>query len=218
MFTAALGLVAPWEVAKVELDTAKRRIDFQVTCTARRLACPGCGALDQGIHDRVHRSWRHLDFFQFEAWLHAEVPRVGCTACGKTTQVPVPWARAGSGFTLLFEALALALCQGLPVRQAAQMLRVRAKALWRRIDHYVREARAKQDMSGVRLIGIDETSLKRGHHYLTVVHDLETKRLLFATPGRDHSTVHEFAQDLTEHGGKLTAIAHACMDMSAAYL
>lgn len=217
LFTAALGLQPPWEVEAVELETTKRRIDFKVTYKARRLACPACGEADQGIHDRVHRSWRHLDFFQFEAWLHAEVPRVGCTACGKTTQTPVPWARAGSGFTLLLEALALSLCQGLPVRQAAQLLRVRAKALWRRIEHYVREARAKQDMSGVRLIGIDETSLKRGHEYLTVVHDLDAKRLLFATPGRDHRTVHEFAAELAAHGGKPTAIAHACMDMSAAY-
>lgn len=107
-------------------------------------------------------SHSQLPSFQFEAWLHAEVPRVACTACGKTTQVPVPWARAGSGFTLLFEALSLTLCQGLPVRQAAQMLRVRDKQLWRRIEHYVTEARRKQDMSAVRLVGIDETKLRVG--------------------------------------------------------
>ena len=129
LFTAALGLQAPWKVAKVDLDTAKRRIDFEVISTAKRLVCPSCGAADQGVHDRVRRDWRHLDFFQFEAWLHADIPRIGCTACGKTTQVPVPWAREGSGFTLLFEALALTMCQGLPVRQAAQMLRVRDKQL-----------------------------------------------------------------------------------------
>src|SRR5690606_40680483 len=51
----------------------------------------------------LDKQWRHLDFFQFEAWLHAKVPRVKCTSCGKTTQVEVPWARPGSGFTLLFE-------------------------------------------------------------------------------------------------------------------
>ncbi len=44
-------------------------------------------------------------------------------------------------------------------------------------------------MSGVRYVGIDETSVKRGHEYITVVHDLEAKRLLFATPGRDHTTL-----------------------------
>jgi len=217
LFTAALGLQAPWVVEKVELDTARHRIDFEVGCSAARLVCPSCGAADQPIHDRNRRSWRHLDFFQYEAWLHAEVPRVGCTACGKTTQVGVPWAREGSGFTLLFEALALSMCQGLPVRQAAQMLRVRDKQLWRRIGHYVAQARAKQDMSKVRLVGIDETSLRRGHDYITVVHDLDVKRLLFATPGSDHDTVEQFAVDLAEHGGQRTAVAHACIDMSAAY-
>ena len=218
LFTAALGLQAPWQVSKVDLDTAKRRIDFEVVSTAKRLTCPSCGALDQGVHDRIRREWRHLDFFQFEAWLHADLPRVGCSACGKTTQVSVPWAREGSGFTLLFEALALTMCQGLPVRQAAQMLRVRDKQLWGRIEHYVTEARRKQDMSKAALIGINETSLRKGQEYVTVVHDLDAKRLLFATPGKDHKTVEEFAVDLEAHGGARTAIAHACMDMSAAFL
>ena len=67
LFTSALGLVRPWEVAKVELDTARRRIDFEVRCTAKMLACPHCGVLEQRIHDRLRRSWRHLDFFQFGA-------------------------------------------------------------------------------------------------------------------------------------------------------
>jgi len=217
LFTSALGLQAPWEVQDVRLDTAKRRIDFDVLCKKASLACPSCGAAAQPVHDRLQRSWRHLDFFQFEAWMHAGVPRVSCAACGKTTQLPVPWAREGSGFTLLFEALALTLCQGLPVRQSARMLRVRDKQLWRRIEHYVTEARRKQDMSKVRIVGIDETSLRRGQDYVTVVHDLEAKRLLFCTPGREHTTVQEFAVDLSAHGGEPTAIAHACMDMSAAY-
>ena len=119
---------------------------------------------------------------------------------------------------LLFEALALALCQGLPVRQSARMLRVKDKQLWRRIEHYVAQARLKQDMSQVRIVGIDETSLRRGQDYVTVVHDLDAKRLLFCTPGRDHTTVKAFAADLHAHGGTPTAVAHACMDMSAAYL
>jgi transposase len=218
LFTSALGLQAPWVVESVKLDPAKRRIDFEVGCQGARLACPECGAAAQGVHDRMRRSWRHLDFFQFEAWLHADVPRVHCAACGKTSQVPVPWARAGSGFTLLFEALALSMCQGLPVRQTAHMLRVSDKQLWRRIRHYVSQARAKQDMSQVTFIGIDETSLRKGHQYVTVVHDLDQKRLLFATPGKDHETVEAFAADLEAHGGKRGAIEHICMDMSAAFL
>lgn len=217
LFTAALGLQAPWRVERVELSTANKRIDFDVVCTGQRMTCPHCGELDQGIHERVRRSWRHLDFFQFEAWLHADIPRVACSACGKTSQVPVPWAREGSGFTLLFEALALSLCKELPVAQAARHLRADAKALWRRITHYVNQARAKDDMSEVRHIGIDETSLRKGHEYVTAVHDLQQKRLLFVTEGRDHQTVGAFAKELAEHGGSAQAISHVSMDMSAAY-
>ena len=217
LFTSALGLVPPWEVDKVELDTARRRIDFEVRCSAKALACPHCGAADQRIHDRLRRSWRHLDFFQFEAWLHADVPRVACAGCAKTSQVGVPWAREGSGFTALFEALALALCRELPVRQAAALLRCADKQLWRRIEHYVEQARALDDMSTVKIVGIDDTSLHKGQSYITVAHDLDAKRLLFAAEGRDHQTVVGFAADLKAHGGDPEAVQHVCQDMSAAY-
>ena len=217
LFTSALGLQAPWSVQKVGLDTVRRRIDFDLICNASRLACPRCGASDQGVHDRLTREWRHLDFFQFEAWLHADVPRIACSACGKTTQIDVPWAREGSGFTALFEALALSLCQELPVRQAAALLRCSDKQLWRRIEHYVSAARAVDDMSEVSIVGIDETSLSKGQNYITVVHDLDAKRLLFACEGRDHQTVADFAGDLKSHGGDPAQIEHVCQDMSAAY-
>ena len=217
LFTSALGLQPPWVVDDVRLDTAKRRIDFEIGCHTSRLACPACGAATQPVHDRLRRSWRHLDFFQFEAWLHCDVPRVACGACGKTTQVAVPWARPGSGFTAAFEALALTLCLDLPVRQAAELLRCKDKRLWRRIEFYVEQARALEDFAGVRTVGIDETSLRRGQHYITVVHDLDRKRLLFATEGREHRTVVEFAEDLKAHGGDPAQVRHVCMDMSAAY-
>jgi len=217
LFTSALGLQAPWSVQKVALDTSRRRIDFDLVCNANRLPCPHCAASGQGVHDRLGREWRHLDFFQFEAWLHAEVPRVACSACGKTGQIDVPWAREGSGFTALFEALALSLCQELPVRQAAALLRCSDKQLWRRIAHYVGQARALDDMSEVSIVGIDETSLRKGQNYITVVHDLDAKRLLYACEGRDHQTVVDFADDLKAHGGDPAQIKHVCQDMSAAY-
>ena len=67
LFTSVLGLQEPWSVEKVELDTARRRIDFELTCKANRQTCPHCQAAGQGVHDRLKRQWRHLDFFQYEA-------------------------------------------------------------------------------------------------------------------------------------------------------
>ena len=43
--------------------------------------------------------------------------------------------------------------------------------------------RARLHMRSVRLKGIDGTSLKRGHGHVCVAHDLDVKRLFFATPG-----------------------------------
>ena len=40
LFTSALGLQPPWVVDDVRLDTAKRRIDFEIGCHTSRLACP----------------------------------------------------------------------------------------------------------------------------------------------------------------------------------
>jgi transposase len=57
----------------------------------------------------------------------------------------------------------------------------------------------------------------QSQNYITVVHDLETKRLLFACEGRDHQTVVDFCADLKAHGGDPDKVKNVCQDMSAAY-
>ena len=98
LFTVALGLQPPWKVAEVVFDLEAGRIDFGVDFAAgSRFVCPRCGAEHQPVHDTQEREWRHLNFFQYQAYIRAKVPRVRCEACGKTAQVPVPWARARFG-------------------------------------------------------------------------------------------------------------------------
>ena len=72
-------------------------------------------------------------------------------------------------------------------------------------------------MSGVLYVGIDEASVKRGHQYITVVHHLAAKRLLFPCLGRDHQTLRGFAEDMRTRGGGPATIEHTCFDMSAAH-
>lgn len=87
LFTAALGLQHPWRVEDVRFEPAQGEIHFDVVCSEKRLTCPVCGQTEQSIHDRKARTWQHLHFFQYRAYIHAQLPRV---ACGKTTQVEVP--------------------------------------------------------------------------------------------------------------------------------
>jgi transposase len=82
------------------------------------------------VHDTRKRSWQHLSFFQYRAYLHAPLPRLRCESCGKTTPVEPPWARAQSGFTALMEALVVTLCQAMPVATVARYLGVDDGRLW----------------------------------------------------------------------------------------
>ena len=219
LFTMALGLEAPWYVDDVSFDPSSKQIDFEVAFRpGSRFPCPACGAGDQPVHDTRRRSWEHLRFFEHKAFLHAAVPRVACGQCGKTRQVTVPWARSGSGFTQLFDAFVIALVREMPVQAVADLLDVGDDRIWRVVTHYVEAARAEEDFSAVTAVGIDETAARRGHAYITLVHDLRARRLLFACDGRDQDTVAKFVEDLAEHGGDAGRITAACIDMSRAYI
>jgi len=219
LFTMALGLEAPWCVDDVSFDPSSKQIDFEVAFRpGSRFPCPACGAGDQPVHDTRRRSWEHLRFFEHKAFLHAAVPRVACGQCGKTRQVSVPWARSGSGFTQLFDAFVIALVREMPVQAVADLLDVGDDRIWRVVTHYVEAARAEEDFSAVTAVGIDETAARRGHAYITLVHDLRARRLLFACEGRDQDTVARFVEDLADHGGDAGRITAACIDMSRAYI
>ena len=217
LFQQALGLPKPWYVVRSDFDPASRRLDLFLDFEAGGVfSCPECDAAGCKAYDTSEKTWRHLNFFQHQAHLHARVPRVNCSKCG-VKLVEVPWARAGSGFTLLFEAIVLMLAKSMTIAEAARFLDEHDTRLWRIVHHYVDEARESADFSEVRVVGVDETASKRGHNYITLFVDLERSQLLFATEGRKAATLGAFREDLEAHGGSSTAIEDVCIDMSPAY-
>ena len=86
LFHLARGLPAPWAVVDVAFDPKSGRIDCHLAfASGTRFACPHyCGAEHQPVHDTLECDWRHLNFFQFQAYSHAKVPRVRCGTCAKT--------------------------------------------------------------------------------------------------------------------------------------
>ncbi len=67
-------------------------------------------------------------------------------------------------------------------------------------------------------MGVDETSRRHGHSYVSLFVDFDQSRVLFATDGKDASTVHRFKHDLIEHGGDPGAIEEMCCDMLPAFI
>jgi transposase len=221
VFSLGLGLSAPWKLAGHRLDVEKRPHELHLEVIADRGAlfpCPDCKRACKA-HDFESFTWRHLNFFQHHCFITARVPRVDCPDHG-VKRVTVPWARAGSRFTLLFEQAAVILAREMPVAAAARFVDITDKRLWRVVQHYVTRAVAKLDLGAVRAVGLDETSSKRGHNYVTVFIDMDRadKPVIFVTPGKGKACVAAFRTFLLGHRGEPTRVAEVVCDMSPAFL
>jgi transposase len=138
LFGMALGLQSPWRVNNVIFDTnesAHSELHLWVGFL------PGSRFPDEAnelcpVHDTVERQWQHLSFFEHTCYLHCAVPRI-TTSSGKVRNVDVPWARPVSGFTLLFEALAMAMIEReMPVNRVAEILKVNPQRIWTIFNHW----------------------------------------------------------------------------------
>jgi hypothetical protein len=68
----ALGLIPPWMVKACAFDAEARRLDIEIDfARGGRFPCPQCGTVDCPVHDTAMQTWRHLDFFQHQAFLHS---------------------------------------------------------------------------------------------------------------------------------------------------
>jgi transposase len=119
-----------WQVVECRFEGEPKRLELRIEhLRAEHFACALCGQ-KCGIHDTIERRWRHLNFFQYRCELVARVPRTWCRKDG-VHQVQVPWAREGSGFTLMMEALMMLLSAEMPVDAMADLLDERDTRLWR---------------------------------------------------------------------------------------
>jgi len=110
-----LGVSPPWRLVNQRLDTSKQPHILEMFFETDRGAlfpCPECGKSCKA-HDSKEFTWRHLNFFQHHCLITAKIPRTSCDEHG-VKRVNVPWAREGSGFTLLFEQAAMALVREMP--------------------------------------------------------------------------------------------------------
>ena len=217
LFESALGIAAPWFVAGADFNAQARTLTIRVDFVpGSRFAVPGVAG-EHPVHDTVSKRYRHLNFFQHECFLEVRVPRVTLPD-GAVRQIEPPWAGKLSGFTLLFEALVLMLCQQMTFAAAARLVgesRHRVAAL---CERYVDLALAQADFSAVHELAIDETSRARGHDYITLAADAVERRVLAVAEGRSVETVGALAGELASHGCAPEQVSSVSIDMSPAFI
>ncbi|MCU7526768.1 MAG: ISL3 family transposase, partial [Ignavibacteria bacterium] len=218
LFQKALNIEDPWYVKDINFNLELKQLDIWIDFKkGSKFSCPKCHESDCSVHDTIEKVWRHLNFFEYKTYIHCRVPRVKCGDCD-VHQIEVPWARKQSGFTLLMDAIILTLAQSMPVLKVAEMLDEHDTRIWRVIIYYVKKSRAKEDFSNVSVIGVDETSFKKGHKYVTILADIEKSKVIYVCEGKDSSTLSRFSEDLKNHGGFPTMIQSVSCDMSPSFI
>lgn len=211
LWRALLG-VEKTVIESVEYDEDEEFLVVVVRPTRR--ASSRCGRCQRRSpwYDRGEgrRRWRALDLGTIPVWLEADAPRVNCPVHGPTVRA-VPWARHAAGHTVVFDEQVAWLATQCSKTAVTELMRI----AWRTVGAIITRVWADTEklhdrFDGLRRIGIDEISYKRGHRYLTVVVDHDSGRLVWAAPGRDKATLGLFFDALGEQ--RCAQITHVSAD------
>lgn len=221
IFSMALKLESPWFVSDVSMfrpddltsGVIEIQLDFKVGSRfidSKGVPCP--------VHDTVTKKWRHLNFFEHTCFIHARVPRI-VNSDGKVVMIEVPWARSNSGFTLMFEALGMLFIESeMPVKKAANVMKIHDTRLWRVFHYWVTKAFNQDIQKDVINIGIDETSSRKGHNYVSLAVDMDSRRVIFVTKGKDQTVIQDTANHIINKGCTIEQIKNISIDMSPAFI
>lgn len=217
LFAQALNIQEPLYIEKIDFKKDDGELHIYINFRkGSTFKCSVCNKDGMPVHDTEKKTWRHLDFFQYKAYIHFRRPRVTCPE-HNTHIIKVPWGGTGSGFTLLMEAMIMELARHMPVSEIAKKIGEYDTKVWRVINRNINNARATENFTDVKSVGVDETASKKGHKYITIFVDMDKNKVLFATEGKDSSTLKRFNEDLVQHSGIPLNITEFSADMSRAF-
>jgi transposase len=206
VWRSVLG-VAHTVIEKVELESVGGEEVLVATVRPTRSRQGRCGRCDRRAprydNGEGPLRWRSLDAGTTWVYLQAEAPRVSCPVHGVVVAA-VPWARHDSRFTSTFEDTAAWLACHAAFTVLAALLRITWRSVAAVITRVVAERAGQTDrLTGLRRIGVDEISYRKGHRYLLCVVDHDTGRLVWAAKGRDSATLRRFFDALGEYRSAL---------------
>lgn len=213
LYKRILGIQAPWEVSDIELDMKAGEVKVYVEQKpGAKQTCPKCGASCPG-YDKRRRQWRHLDTCQLKTLLVADLPRVQCAEHG-VVSVHVPWAEPGSGFTALYEALVIDWLKEASTQAVSRQLSLSWNAIDGIMQRAVNRGLARRQVESPKRIGVDETSFRKGHDYVTIVSD--GRKVLHVADERKKASLKSYYDTLSD--SQKAGIESVSMDMWPAYI
>lgn len=189
---------------------------IQVRPRWRKRRCSRCGRIRPGFNTLETRYWRHLDFGGIGVYLAYRPRRVCCRTCGVVVE-RVPWSEdPRSRFTTDFEESVGYLVQRCDKTSVQEVFQIAWRTVGTIIERVYKRHRHEDPMEGLKNIGVDEVSYRKGHRYLTLVSNHDTGRIIWAKEGKSSETFAAFFEEIGPE--RCQAIQLVSMDMSEAYI
>ena len=183
----------------------------------RRNACARCPVCKRVMTGKIvveERRWRHLDMIRKRTYLVADTREGYCKKHGRRVE-RVPWAAPGARHTRAFDCQVGSFAQVADKTAAQRTFGVCWRTVGRIVKRVVGERLPQNRLKGLEYIGVDETSYKRGHRYITVVTNHATGRVAWMAEGKSSDTLRKFFNELGPKGCR--KLQMVTMDMSEAY-
>jgi transposase len=181
-----------------------------------RAVCGNCGKKRAGYDTREQRRFAFVPLWGMAVFVLYTMRRVDCPRCGVTVEM-VPWASGKSPATHAYTWFLASWAKVLSWSETARRFKTTWDVVFRAVAHAVRWGLEHRSLDGIRSIGVDELSWKKGHKYLTVVYQLDhgCRRLLHIAKDRTARSFHAFFDMLGPERSK--AIAFVASDMWKAF-
>lgn len=183
-----------------------------------RSICSGCGG-KASLYDHVPRERRFefIPFWGYRVYLEYGMRRVECGQCGVRVE-RVPFGEGKHRLTPPYRCYLAQWAKRLSWQETAQVFRTSWQQVYRAVAWVVAYGLERRELSGIEAIGIDEVQWHVGHHYLTVVYQLDVgyRRLLWVRKDRTVRTLLRFFRWLGKE--RSSRLQFVCSDMWKPYL
>lgn len=180
-----------------------------------KICCPRCGKKDFVYSGTVTRDIKSLPMGSRPITLRKTVHRIYCRHCECTVQERIPYAKEKCQYTKRLGRYIQDLCQYMTIKAVANNLGMSWNTVKDINKERLKRKYGRPDLHGLRLIGIDEFAVKKGHVYMTIVVDLETGRVVYVGDGKGKDALEGFWKRLSRSSCKIEAVS---TDLSGAFI
>ena len=182
----------------------------------KSLRCSSCDSTHVVRRGRCSRDFQAPPIGHKKVVIRWAVPRVACRDCGLVRRVKVPFASLHKRYTKRLEKYVLFVLRAATIKDVAAIVGLS----WDVVKDIQKRSLLKRfrlpRLKGIRRIAIDEISIGKGHHYLSVVLDLDSGKVLYVGEGKGTEALKPFWNRVKRC--KQCKIKSVAIDMSPAYI